>query len=271
MEFTPVHILFLSLSEAAISFHLFPQVFPNHALVSFFVVFASIQGTAWCFYKLVIYPFFLSPLRHLPHPPRGSWPLVGHGLALFGRPLGEPFLRLLKETKNDGIIYFRGFLHQDRLLLASPAAIADVLVHRSYDFEKPPWSRNFLRKFLGDGLLMTEGDEHRHQRKHIMPAFSFRHIKELYPVFWSKSVELCQVTKRELWERPDKVVEIGHFSTQVTLDIIGLAGLGRDIGSLRNNDDELITNCKYAECVFLIGCCIADPGAEYTSLTHLLF
>jgi hypothetical protein len=39
-----------------------------------------------------------------------------------------------------------------------------------------------------------------------------------------------------------KTLEIGHYSTQVTLDIIGLAGLGRDIGSLRDSEDELIQN-----------------------------
>jgi cytochrome P450 len=131
---------------------------------------------------------------------------------------------MLKETENDGLIHFNGFFHNDRLLLASPAALADVLVHQSYDFEKPLWTRNFLKKFLGDGLLMTEGDEHKHQRKQILPAFSFRNIKELYPVFWSKSLELCEVIKRELSDKPDKVLDVGHFSTMVTLDIIGLAG-----------------------------------------------
>lgn len=247
MEFLPANTCFL----------------PGHALTSFLVLAVLILGIARCFYKLVVYPFYLSPLRHLPHPPRGFWPIVGHGLLIFGRPPGQPFLQLLKETKNDGLIHFRGFLHNDRLLLAGPAAIADVLVHRSYDFEKPPWARNFLRKFLGDGLLMTEGDEHRHQRKQIMPAFSFRHIRELYPVFWSKSIELCEVVKRELLDRPGRGLEIGHFSTQVTLDIIGLAGLGRDIKSLRNNDDELIKN--YEE--------ILEPSNEKAVyfLLHLLF
>lgn len=242
MEFTPSNILLLSAAEAAISFYLFPSIFTRNALASFFLLFAGAQGFAWCFYKLAIYPFFLSPLRHLPHPPKGSQLLLGHGLMLLKRPPGEPFLDLMKATKNDGVIHFRGFFHTDRLLLASPAAIADVLVHQSYDFEKPPWARNFLRKFLGDGLLMTEGDEHKHQRKQIMPAFSFRHIKELYPVFWSKSVEMCEVVKRELLDKPDGILDIGRFSTQVTLDIIGLAGLGRDIGSLRNSDDELVEN-----------------------------
>jgi cytochrome P450 len=75
-----------------------------------------------------------------------------------------------------------------------------------------------------------------------MPAFHFRHIKELYPVFWSKSVEFCHTVKAALDRDASTVLEIGHYSTQVTLDIIGLAGLGRDIGSLRTSDDELIAN-----------------------------
>jgi cytochrome P450 len=136
-------------------------------------------------------------------------------------------------------------------------------VHKSYDFEKPPFARGFLRKFLGDGLLMTEGDEHKHHRKLITPAFHFRHIKELYPVFWSKSIEFSNTIKRDLSSQPSKVLEIGHYSTQVTLDIIGLAGLGRDICSLRNSDDELIKN--YEE--------ILEPTTEKAAyfVAHIVF
>lgn len=241
MEITPVNTILLSLFESAIVSYLFPHVFSTGGLSYFFLIFSLFNFTIWVIYKVFIYPFFLSPLRHLPHA-RGAKPLIGHDMAMFERPAGEANLRMMKETPNDGIIHTSGFLYTDRLLLTSPAALADVLVHRSYDFEKPPWARSFLKKFLGNGLLMTEGDEHKHHRKQIMPAFHFRHIKELYPIFWSKSIELCDVVKASLREDPSKVVEIGHYSTLVTLDIIGLAGIGRDIESLRNSDDELIEN-----------------------------
>jgi cytochrome P450 len=181
---------------------------------------------------------------------------------MFERPPGKPFLRIMKETPNDGIILVRYFFHADRLLLTSPQALAEVLVHKSYDFEKPAWVRQFLRQFLGDGLLMTEGDEHKHQRKHIMPSFHFRHVKELYPVFWQKSLALCQTVAAELAHNESDVLEMNHFSTQVTLDIIGLAGLGRDIQSLKNADDELVKN--YEE--------ILEPTVEKAVyfLLHLL-
>ncbi|KAL5118229.1 hypothetical protein ACEQ8H_003901 [Pleosporales sp. CAS-2024a] len=170
---------------------------------------------------------------------------------------------MMKEVDNDGLILTRGWFHSDKLIVTSPEGLADVLIHKSYDLEKPPGSRAFLRKFLGDGLLLTEGDEHKHHRKNILPAFHFRHIRELYPVFWSKSIELCHAMERALEHSGANIVEIGHYSTQVTLDIIGLAGLGRDINSLRNSEDELIKN--YEE--------ILEPTTEkgIYFLLHLTF
>jgi cytochrome P450 len=104
---------------------------------------------------------------------------------------------------------------------------------------------------------------HKHHRKLIMPAFHFRNIKELYPVFWAKSIEFCDAIRAELTDDKTKILEIGHYATQVTLDIIGLAGLGRDIGSLRNSDDELIQN--YEE--------ILEPTTEKAVyfILHLIF
>jgi cytochrome P450 len=239
---SPLNIIYLSLLESAVGFYIFPNALPVSHLTGALLFFGSINLGAYVIYRVFIYPFFLDPLRHLPKPKKGFVPILGHGLSMFKRPVGSTQLQTIKDTPNDGIILTRGFFHESRLLLTSPAALADVLVHKSYDFEKPPWVRTFLRQFLGDGMLMTEGDEHRHQRKQIMPAFHFRHIKELYPVFWNKSFELCQIVQGELRETPGKIIDLTHFSTQVTLDIIGLAGLGRDIGSLRNSDDALVEN-----------------------------
>ena len=72
-----------------------------------------------------------------------------------------------------------------------------------------------------------------------MPAFNFRHIKDLYPIFWSKSRELVEMLKIELDKKADSVVEVGDWASRATLDIIGVAGLGQDFGALQNPDTEL--------------------------------
>lgn len=245
MDFNLTNCILFPAVEAILTFSVLPYFLPGNSngytLTTYFIFFTMLNNSVLLLHQLILYPFFLSPLRNLPHA-KGFMPLIGHGWMMTQRPGGQAFLDAMKETPNDGLILSEGFFHTTRLIVTSPAALADILVHRSYDFEKPPFSRTFLKKFLGDGLLTSEGEEHKHHRKRIAPAFHFRHIKELYPVFWAKSIEFCGALNRELRERPNQVVEIGHFSTQVTMDIIGLAGLGRDIGSLRNSDDELIKN-----------------------------
>jgi hypothetical protein len=43
-----------------------------------------------------------------------------------------------------------------------------------------------------------------------MPASSYRHIKDLYPIFWSKSRELVRTLEKEMEKQaPDNVFEIG--------------------------------------------------------------
>lgn len=136
---------------------------------------------------------------------------------MFKKPPAVDFLRWVTDIPNEGLIYFRGFGYQDRLLLTNPKTISEVLVQKSYDFEKPKKLRNFLRLVLGDGLIIVEGDEHRFQRKHIMPVFQFRHIKELYPMMWKKAVVMAQGVNMEIHENAEGgeglkgVVEINHW------------------------------------------------------------
>jgi cytochrome P450 len=83
------------------------------------------------------------------------------------------------------------------------------------------------------------------QRKNLMPAFSYRHIKDLYPIFWSKSRELVRTLEKEMEKQaPDNVFEIGDWASRATLDIIGVAGLGQDFGAIQNPDTELNTTYR---------------------------
>lgn len=75
-----------------------------------------------------------------------------------------------------------------------------------------------------------------------MPAFSYRHVKDLYPVFWAKSAEMANLIEQEIKSRKnpeDNVVQIGNWASRATLDIVGLAGMDHDFESLRDPDNEL--------------------------------
>ena len=82
-----------------------------------------------------------------------------------------------------------------------------------------------------------------------MPAFAYRHIKDLYPTFWSKSGELVEtltslVQKEAMKSEQEKdtlqpSVEIDGWLSRATLDIIGVAGMGHDFDAIQNPDTEL--------------------------------
>lgn len=89
------------------------------------------------------------------------------------------------------------------------------------------------------------------QRKNFMPAFAYRHIRDLYPVFWAKSCELINGLMVEIKtpsaESRDgakditdlSVVKIGHWGSRAALDIIGVAGMDYDFKAIQDPNTEL--------------------------------
>ncbi len=99
-----------------------------------------------------------------------------------------------------------------------------------------------------------------------MPAFSFRHVKELFPVFWDKSCECVIAMSATIQkiagqgpgaeavasgvpaalkvESDEAVIEVGEWANRATLDIIGVAGMGKDFNSIADPTNELFRNYR---------------------------
>ncbi|KAI1806612.1 cytochrome P450 [Daldinia bambusicola] len=203
-------------------------------------------------WNMFLYPNFFSPLRHLPEPKGGSW-FNGHFKEIRERPTGIPMREWVTTIPNDGLFRYRFLFNSERLLVTGPKALADLLVNHSYDFAKPSNVRFGLSRLLGVGILLAEGDEHKFQRRNLLPAFAFRHVKELYPTFWQKGRECVQAITDSIIadaqnetavQDPEKakktgVIDVSVWGSRVTLDIIGTAGLGRNFGAIQNPENEL--------------------------------
>jgi cytochrome P450 len=147
----------------------------------------------------------------------------------------------------------------ERVLVTGPKALSEVLVTKNYHFEKPRALRYNIGRILGVGVLLAEGDEHKLQRRNLMPAFAFRHVKDLYPVFWAKTREVVQAMTKDILADAAKqptssdsdeagksaVIEVGNWASRVTLDIIGVAGLGHDFGAIVDQNSELNQTYRY--------------------------
>lgn len=124
--------------------------------------------------------------------------------------------------------------------MASPKALAEVLVTKPYVFKKPDMVKLIVGRILGLGVLLAEGDEHKVQRRKLLPAFGFRRVKDLHPIFWSKAREAVQAMTAACDGQGRLALEVGPWASRCTLDIIGAAGLGHEFGAIRDGDHALV-------------------------------
>ncbi len=94
------------------------------------------------------------------------------GLMLARRLRKDPlqFITEIGRTYGD-MAYFR--MGPIRLyVLNHPQLIRDLLVTKNKSFRRPPWAIDGLRKIDGNGLVLSEGEFWRRQRRLVQPAFS---------------------------------------------------------------------------------------------------
>ncbi|KAJ5755847.1 hypothetical protein N7533_005390 [Penicillium manginii] len=190
------------------------------------IVYLTILMLSKFAYQLTLYPAFFTPLKHIQTPRSRNW-LRGNTKSIFLETPYQLVKEWAKEMPNQGLIRYYIVMNLERVVLTSPKALSELLVTKNYDFEKPKTVRQSLRRVVGDGVLLTEGDEHKLQRKNLMPAFAYRHIKNLYPIWRTESPP------------DDNIIQVRTWASRATLDIIGVAGMDHDFDSLRNPFNKL--------------------------------
>jgi cytochrome P450 len=72
-----------------------------------------------------------------------------------------------------------------------------------------------------------------------MPAFSYRHVKNLYPILWRRATEMVRAIEQEATTSPTIITR--DWASRCALDIVGEAGMGYDFGALKNpQNDKLL-------------------------------
>ncbi|MET9466446.1 cytochrome P450 [Streptomyces sp. NPDC006544] len=129
----------------------------------------------------------------------GRLPLLGHALHLWRRPIA--FLESLREH---GDIVRLDIGTWPVHVLTSPEHVHAVLVQQANQFGR---GRIFdrLRPVFGNGIVTTDGDFHRKQRRMMQPAFHRNHIAEYVQVMcrqaeamsasWTDGREISLVTE----------------------------------------------------------------------------
>ncbi|CAL1709425.1 unnamed protein product [Somion occarium] len=120
----------------------------------------------------------------------------------------------------------------NRLWTVDTRALNHILTH-STDFQKTTITRRMITQFVGAGILATEGEQHRQQRRVMNPAFGPAQIRELTPIFINKAIQLRDIWLSEISQNNGcKRIDILNWLSRVTLDIIGLAGFDYEFRNL---------------------------------------
>ncbi len=138
-------------------------------------------------------------------------PVLGNLLELRYNRL-ELLLRVGRECGDIGS--FR--LGQRRVILVSSSELAQaVLVEHAPNFEKTPTLRVGAGPLIGNGLLTSENEFHKRQRKLVAPAFQHRRIASYADV-------MANYTERLQGEWTDgQRIDIAHEMMRLTLRIVG--------------------------------------------------
>ncbi|TRX89771.1 hypothetical protein FHL15_009361 [Xylaria flabelliformis] len=168
---------------------------------------------------------------------------------------GISLKNVVDKVKNNGLVRYRTVINAERIIVTTPEALAEVLTTKSYQFKKPDIVVTALKPIAGDGILLAEGDQHKTQRRTLLPAFAYRHIKELYGLMWEISSDAVTslteaVSAASKIDRQPYITDISTWASKVTLDIIFVAGMGQSVDSVRDQDAKYRTLQSIYKTVF---------------------
>lgn len=115
---------------------------------------------------------------------------------------------------------------KQRILLAKPSAIRHVMLDNYTNYCRPPASQRTLRPLLGDGVLISEGESWRHQRRTLAPLFAPRVIPMLGEMVLTSALAWVD----QLAERAGQPLDMLHEVGQLALEIAGRTMFSIDTG-----------------------------------------
>ncbi|CAG9831111.1 unnamed protein product [Diabrotica balteata] len=160
-------------------------------------------------------------------------PFIGVGYKFLTRDLGVMLQRLVDVQiayPKVAAVWFGPKLY---FLVSKPEYVEKVLMNQS------ALNKDHLYKFLsnvvGEGLLSGRARIWKKHRRAIMPAFNQKILDAYQDIFWNKSEILVNVLEKEVGT---KNIELFHFLSCCTLDIICETALGINMNTQTTNETE---------------------------------
>lgn len=128
-------------------------------------------------------------------------------------------------TLEKGPLCFTRLLGKRIYFVNDAEYVKRILLDNVGNYPKSVTYRNNLRPFLGDGLLLSEGDFWKRQRRLSQPAFHLRRLKALAAAMADAAAQMARD-----WQH-GKVIDVMTEMNAVTMDIVARTLFGADVSS----------------------------------------
>ncbi|KAH8173506.1 cytochrome p450 domain-containing protein [Sarocladium implicatum] len=188
-------------------------------------------------YWLLIYPFYVSPLRHLPGPKDNTW-FMGQTLKFLEVAwIPHMFREWQAAWPESPFIRYLGLGNTETLVANTLPAYREILSTKNNSFIKPEAARRVANVVIGDGLPFAHGPEHRQRRAVVSKPFTTARVKAFVPTLQSKARQLVNVLSRQ--RDASHIAEVETPIWKTVLDVGGIEALGVDLNHLESNESQL--------------------------------
>ncbi|HLH97632.1 MAG TPA: cytochrome P450 [Xanthobacteraceae bacterium] len=161
------------------------------------------------------------------------------GLLEFLRRVREDQLSILTEDLFGQDIAYSRILFLHSFIINKPEYIEHVLLGNQRNYRKSDFLRRILGPLLGQGLLISEGEFWRRQRRIAAPAFHARRVAEFIT-----AMTACTEARLDRWRSRGAPFDMANEMYELTLEIVARTmfstNISGDMASLRRLTDVVV-------------------------------
>ncbi|KAJ2949960.1 hypothetical protein O0L34_g11283 [Tuta absoluta] len=187
------------------------------------------------------YCYYGRKLSEIPGPRR--WPLIGNAVeAAFLNP--ETSFTYARSCRKYGPISKLTSLLVAVVNISDAGYVEKLFSSYRYNEKKTPY--NFMRGWLCEGLLVSNGEKWKQRRKLLTPAFHFTILKSFCSTFYEHTEKFLKIIERETQK---DCTDITPLISRTTLNVMCETSMGTSV----NTKDSQSTIDKYFKSILIFG------------------